>query len=96
MELTASSALTDGVPSAATVIAPLNVSNLPRTLLTIRWRTEKLIDEWTGSIAHVAVLSWLVAVAVMFTSSFSEVPACPTLRTVNRTTVRFYSRGVQV
>ena len=35
------------------VIAPLNVSNVPRTLLTIKWRTQKLIDECTGSIAHV-------------------------------------------
>jgi hypothetical protein len=28
-----------------------------------------LIDEWTGSIAQVPEVSWLVAVAVMFTSS---------------------------
>ena len=39
------SAVTDGVPSSSTVIAPLNCSKSPRTLLTIRWRTEKPIDE---------------------------------------------------
>jgi len=45
IESTAISAVTDGVPSSATTIAPLNFSKLPRTLLTIRWRTEKPIDE---------------------------------------------------
>ena len=45
IESTAISAVTDGVPSSATTIAPLKFSKLPRTLLTIRWRTEKPIDE---------------------------------------------------
>ncbi len=44
-ESTAISAVTDGVPSSSTVIAPLNFSKSPRTLLTIRWRTEKPTDE---------------------------------------------------
>jgi hypothetical protein len=52
-ESTAISAFTDGVPSSPTTIAPPNFSNLPRTLLTIKWRTEKLTDEWAGSIAQV-------------------------------------------
>ena len=36
IESTAMSAVTDGVPSSPTTIAPLNFSKLPRTLLTIR------------------------------------------------------------
>ncbi|GAY15466.1 hypothetical protein MSZK_21920 [Mycobacterium sp. shizuoka-1] len=59
-EATSISADTDGVPSSATVTAPLNVPKVPRTLLTTRWRTEKLIDEWTGSIAQVPALRSVV------------------------------------
>jgi hypothetical protein len=70
-EVTSISAITEGVASGATVIVPLKVSNLPRTLLTIRWRTENSIDEWTGSIAHVPTLSGVVAIAI------AVVIACP-------------------
>ena len=45
IESTAISAVTDGVPSSATTIAPPKFLKVPRTLLTIRWRTEKPIDE---------------------------------------------------
>ncbi len=65
MESTAISAVTDGVPSSATVIAPLNVSKLPRTLLTMRWRTEKPMVECTGSMAQVPVLRPVLTAAVM-------------------------------
>ena len=34
-------------------ISPLNSLNLPRTLLTIMWRTEKPTSEWTGSMVQV-------------------------------------------
>jgi hypothetical protein len=35
------------------VIVPSNLANEPRTLLTIKWRTEKPTFEWIGSMAHV-------------------------------------------
>jgi hypothetical protein len=44
-EPTVTSADTEGVPSLETVISPLKVPRVPRTRLTMRWRTEKLIDE---------------------------------------------------
>jgi hypothetical protein len=34
-------------------ISPLKEVNLPRTLLTIMWRTENPISEWVGSIVQV-------------------------------------------
>ncbi len=42
-----------GVPFSGTVIAPEKSPNRPRTLPTIRWRTENVMEEWTGSIVHV-------------------------------------------
>ena len=45
IESTAISAVTEGVPSSPTTMAPLKVLKWPRTLLTMRWRTEKAIDE---------------------------------------------------
>src|SRR5205085_10180590 len=56
---------TAGVPSSATTIAPLNVPKRPRALVTIKWRTEKLIDEWTGSMAQVPVRRSAATAAVM-------------------------------
>ena len=50
---TSISACTDGVPSSATVMVPEKVSNLPRTLLTMRCLTEKPTVEWTGSMVQV-------------------------------------------
>ena len=48
------------------VHAPEKVLKLPRTLLTTRWRTEKAIDECTGSMAQVpALISVVVVAAVM-------------------------------
>jgi hypothetical protein len=68
IESTAISAVTEGVPSSATTIAPLKVPNVPRTLLTTRWRTEKPMDEWTGSMAQVPALSELEVEVVMAAS----------------------------
>ena len=34
-------------------MSPLKTLNLPRTLLTIMWRTEKPTSEWTGSMVQV-------------------------------------------
>ena len=69
-EATSICALTEGVPSGATVMVPLKVSNRPRTLLTIRWRTEKSVDECTESIAHVPTLSGVAAVVVVIACPF--------------------------
>jgi hypothetical protein len=52
-EPTATVTVTLGVPFSGTVITPEKSSNRPRTLPTARWRTENVMDEWTGSIVHV-------------------------------------------
>lgn len=55
-----------GVPSSATVILPENSSNVPRTLDTTRWRTEKPTVEWTVSMTQVpAVNAGSVVVAAV-------------------------------
>ena len=41
--------------SPVTMLPP-NEVNLPRTLLTIMWRTEKPISEWIGSIVQVPAM----------------------------------------
>ena len=38
---------------SATVMVPWNDANRPRTLLTMRWRAEKLTDEWDGSSSQI-------------------------------------------
>src|SRR2546423_9025955 len=49
--------------------SPLNVVNLPRTLLTIMCRTEKPTSEWTGSIVQVpATYPGSVSVAMLISS----------------------------
>lgn len=66
MDATWISAVTAAVPSSATVIAPVKSLKVPRTLLTMRWRTEKPTVEWTVSMAQVpAVRLGRVAVAVV-------------------------------
>ena len=40
---------------SAVTISPSKEANLPRTLLTIMWRTEKPTSECTGSMVHVPV-----------------------------------------
>ena len=50
-------------------LAPLNVPKVPRTLLTIRWRTENPMDEWTGSMVHVPALRPVVEAAVVMVFS---------------------------
>ena len=53
-ELRSISAVTDEASGFSPVTSsPVNVLNLPRTLLTIMCRTEKPTSEWTGSMDHV-------------------------------------------
>lgn len=91
-EVTSISAVTAAVPSGAIVVVPLTVSNLLCTLLTIRGRTEKSIEEWTGSIAHVPTPIGLVTTAVVILGLSNLVRVSHRdLRGFNRTSVGFIS-----
>ncbi|SKY53747.1 Uncharacterised protein [Mycobacteroides abscessus subsp. abscessus] len=103
MVVTSISACTEGVPSSATVMVPLNDSNLPRTLLTIRCFTTKPTVEWVGSMfqtpASMGALTVLVVmVKLLGFLSFRVVVRGPSSRPIahsKRTAVRFHSTGAK-
>jgi len=66
MEFMSISAVTeDAAGSSAICSAPLNVRNVPRTLLTMRCRTVKDTSEWLGSMVQVPVCSPLMGAMVV-------------------------------
>ncbi len=46
----------ESVTTSRVSMVPLKRVNLPRTLLTIRWRTVNATSEWTGSMSQVPVV----------------------------------------